>query len=165
VRENLPRFKPGDPYNSWMMEKFRLDVWKTGYFENIEVLEKRHMDQSPPVVDLEVRLEPRKKNTYQGTLGYGSDTGPRVLFSWNRHLISGNGDSFSLGTGYQQHNNEFFVRGNYRVPRNVRSRQFWTAEVLGRNQNQDLDVNADDVEQTSYKLADSTAITRYALDV
>jgi translocation and assembly module TamA len=155
VMENLPRFRPGDPYNSWMMEKFRLDVWKTGYFENIEVIENRHMDQSPPIVDLQVRLEPRKKNTYQGTLGYGSDTGPRLLFSWNRHLISGNGDSFSLGTGYQQHNNEFFVRGNYRVPRDVRSRQFWIADVLGKNQNQDLEVDVDYGEQAGFKLADS----------
>jgi len=156
VVQNLPRFKPGDPYNQWLLEKFRLDIWKTGYFENIEVIENRRMDQSPPQVDLEVRMAERKKNTYQGTIGYGSDTGPRLLFSWNRHLVSRNGDSFSLGTGYQQHNNQYFVRGNYRIPRNVRSRQFWTAEALIKDENQDLDVTANNVDETTYKLANST---------
>jgi translocation and assembly module TamA len=162
VMQNLPRFRPGDPYNNWMMEKFRLDVWKTGYFENIEVIEDRHLDRSPPVVDLEVRLEPRKKNTYQGTLGYGSDTGARLLFSWNRHLISRNGDSFSLGTGYQQTYDEFFLRGNYRIPRDVRSRQFWIADGLARNKNQDLEVSDEDSEQTAFKLANST-VNDYSL--
>ena len=162
VVDNLPRFQPGDPYNNWLLEKFRIDVWKTGYFENIEVIENRQTDQSPPRVDLEVQLEPRKKNTYQGTLGYGSDTGPRLLFSWNRHLISRNGDSFSLGSGYQQHNNQFFVRGNYRIPRNTRTRQFWVADVLARNENQNVRVSPNDFDEAQFTLADAT-ITDYSV--
>ena len=102
IMENLPRFKPGDPYNAWIMERFRIDVWRTGYFNNIEIVEDRHLDESPPRVDLDITLEPRKRNTYQGSIGIGSDTGARVQFSWNRHLISRNGDSFSLGTGWQE---------------------------------------------------------------
>jgi len=143
IMENLPRFKAGDPYNAWIMERFRIDVWRTGYFNNIEIVEDRHLDESPPRVDLDITLEPRKRNTYQGTIGVGSDTGARVQFSWNRHLISLNGDSFSLGTGWQDHNNEFFIRGGYRIPRNVPSRQFWVADVLLKRENEDLKVSDD----------------------
>lgn len=143
IMENLPRFKLGDPYNAWIMERFRIDVWRTGYFNNIEIVEDRHLDESPPRVDLDITLEPRKRNTYQGSIGIGSDTGARVQFSWNRHLISRNGDSFSLGTGWQDHNNEFFVRGGYRIPRNVPSRQFWIADVLLKRENEDLKVSDD----------------------
>ena len=88
ILENLPRFRAGDPYNSWIMERFRIDIWRTGYFGNIEVVEERRLEESPPRVNLNITLEPRKRNTYQGSLGVGSDTGARIQFSWNRHLIS-----------------------------------------------------------------------------
>jgi translocation and assembly module TamA len=141
ILDNLPRFKAGDPYNAWIMERFRIDVWRTGYFTNIKIVEDRRLEESPPRVDLNVTLEPRHRNTYQGSIGVGSDTGPRIQFSWNRHLISRRGDSFSLGTGWQEHNNEFFVRGGYRIPRNVQSRQFWVADVLLKRENEDLKVS------------------------
>ncbi|MGI9321047.1 MAG: autotransporter assembly complex protein TamA [Thiogranum sp.] len=140
IMENLPRFRPGDPYNAWIMERFRVDLWRVGYFHNIEVIEDRQLDASPPRVDLDVRLEPRPPNTYQGTIGVGSDTGPRVLFNWNRHHLTDRGDSFSLGTGWQEHNNEFLIRGNYRIPRNTRTRQFWISEALLKRENEDLKV-------------------------
>jgi len=141
ILNNLPRFKAGDPYNAWIMERFRIDVWRTGYFKNIAIVEERRLEESPPRVDLNISLEPRHRNTYQGSIGVGSDTGPRVQFSWNRHLISRRGDSFSLGTGWQDHNNEFFVRGGYRIPRNMQSRQFWVADVLLKRENEDLKVS------------------------
>jgi translocation and assembly module TamA len=141
ILENLPRFKAGDPYNAWIMERFRIDIWRTGYFGSIKVVEDRQLDLSPPLVNLNVTLEPRKPNTYQGTIGIGSDTGARVQFSWNRHLISRNGDNFTLGTGWQDHNNEFFVRGGYRIPRKVKTRQFWTAEILLKHENEDFRVS------------------------
>jgi translocation and assembly module TamA len=146
ILENLPRFRPGDAYDAWIMERFRIDLWQIGYFQNIEVIENRHLDESPPRVDLDVRLEPRKPNTYQGTIGVGSDTGPRVLFNWNRHLISERGDSFALGSGWQEHNSEFLVRGSYRIPRNTRTRQFWIAEALLKRETEELKIR--DVEGT-----------------
>jgi translocation and assembly module TamA len=146
IVENLPRFRPGDAYDAWIMERFRIDLWQIGYFQNIEVIEDRHLDESPPRVDLDVRLEPRKPNTYQGTIGVGSDTGPRVLFNWNRHLISERGDSFALGSGWQEHNSEFLVRGSYRIPRNTRTRQFWIAEALLKRETEELKIR--DVEGT-----------------
>ena len=155
VLHNLPRFHAGDPYNTWLMEKFRVDIWRTGYFSSIEVIEDRQLQESPPRVNLNIELEARHNNTYQGTLGYGSDTGPRVLFSWNRHLISSKGDSFTLGTGWQERNNEFFVRGNYRLPRSKKPKQFWIAEALIRNENQDLEVSDGDFNDTLYTLGNS----------
>ncbi len=141
ILENLPRFKAGDPYNAWIMERFRIDVWRTGYFKGIEIVEDRRLEESPPRVDLDIMVEQRHRNTYQGTIGIGSDTGPRVQFNWNRHLISRNGDSFSLGTGWQEHNDEFFVRGGYRLPRSTTSKQFWIADVLLKRENEDLRVS------------------------
>lgn len=145
ILKNLPRFRSGDPFNAWLMERFRIDLWQIGYFHNIEVIEDRHLDDSPPRVDLDVRLEPRPPNTYQGTIGIGSDTGPRVLLNWNRHFLTDRGDSFTLGTGWQDHNNEFLVRGSYRIPRDTPKRQFWIAEALLKRETEELKIR--DIEE------------------
>lgn len=142
IVDNLPRFRPGEPYDAWIMERFRLDLWRAGYFSTIEIVEDRQLDASPPRVDLDVTLEPRLPNTYQGTVGFGTDTGARVQFSWERHLLSERGDTFSLATGWQEHNDEFFIRSGYRIPRNVRSRQAWIAEGLMKRENEDLKVSS-----------------------
>jgi translocation and assembly module TamA len=162
VLENLPRFKTGDPYNAWLLERFRIDIWRTGYFSTIEIVEDRQLEQSPPRVNLAVSMEPRKLNTYQGAIGVGSDSGPRVQFSWNRHLISGNGDNLSLATGWQDHNNELFVRGNYRIPRRVKPRQFWVADLLIKKENEDLKVRENDFDESLIKLANGN-INDYSL--
>jgi translocation and assembly module TamA len=152
IMDNMPRFQPGDPYSAFIQEKFRIDIWQSGYFGQIEVLEERHLEDSPPRVDLVVNLEPRKRNTYQGAVGIGSDTGPRMNFSWTRHLLSRRGDSFRLDTGWQQHNNEAFLRGNYRIPRRNRSKQFWTAEGLARRQTEDVKVRDSDTGDDFFTL-------------
>ncbi|NNK33367.1 MAG: BamA/TamA family outer membrane protein [Xanthomonadales bacterium] len=162
VLESLPRFRAGDPYSAWIQEKFRIDIWQTGYFGRIEVIEDRHLDESPPRVDLVVNLEPRKPNTWQGAVGVGSDTGVRMTATWTRHLLSRRGDRLSIGTGWKDHNNEFFLRGNYRIPRRERSKQFWTAEAQYRQETQGVRVRADDVGEEFIQIA-TADISDYSL--
>jgi len=140
VLETLPRFSAGQPYDAWLMEQFRLDLWRTGYFNNIEVVEERRLEDSPPRVNLVVNMEPRKRNTYQGSFGYGSDTGIRLQAMWSRHLLSSRGDSLDVGVGWQEQYNERTFRTNYRLPRRVSGRQYWTAELLFRTENQEFKV-------------------------
>ena len=140
VLESLPRFSEGDPYDAWLMEQFRLDLWRTGYFNNIEVVEERRLEDNPPRVNLAVTMEPRKLNTYQGSFGYGSDTGIRLQAMWSRHLLSSRGDSLDVGVGWQDRYNELTFRTNYRQPRRVSGRQYWTAELLLTTENQELKV-------------------------
>lgn len=144
VLANLPRFKPGDAYNVWLLEKFRLDLWRSGYFETIRIVERRELTATPPRVDLEVDLEPRSKNTYQGTIGFGTDTLARVQFLWGRHLLSPRGDNFDIGFGWQQKDNEFTVQTNYRLPRRTETRQFWIASFGIKSEKQALTVTPDD---------------------
>ncbi|MEJ2401437.1 MAG: BamA/TamA family outer membrane protein [Xanthomonadales bacterium] len=152
ILQSVPRFAPGDPYDAWLMERFRIDLWRTGYFRNIEVVEQRDLDASPPRVDLDVRLEARPPNTWQGTVGVGSDTGIRGQLSWDRHLISERGDSFRLNTGWQAHNNQFVVQGGYRVPRETRSRQAWIAEAMLKRETQDLLIRDSIEDETLFDL-------------
>jgi translocation and assembly module TamA len=162
ILEKLPRFAPGDPYNAWLIERFRFDLWNTGYYSSIEVVELKQPDAQPPRVDFQVNLEPRNRNTYQGTLGFGTDTGPRLQFQWNRHLISSRGDSFALAVGWQEQNSETSIRANYRLPRRARARDYWVPEALIRRENRDLKIKQDDSDPDFVKIANGN-IDEYSI--
>lgn len=126
VLNSLPRFDAGDFYQLDLVDRFRIDLWRTGYFEDIDVIEQRHLDQSPPRVDFRVVLLPRKKDTHQGTIGYGTDSQIRIQYSWQRHLLSNRGDSLGAAVGWQQNNEELQLAGEYRLPRKTRTNEYWS---------------------------------------
>jgi translocation and assembly module TamA len=157
ILQGLPRFNEGQPYDAWLLEKFRYDVWQTGYFDNVEVIEEQRLEESPPVVNLVVKAAPREPNTWQGTLGYGTDTGIRAQVLWTRRLLSSRGDSLDVGLGWQETNNEYSFRSSYRLPRHQerfnKGRQFWTGEFGIRKVNQDLEIQANENDEDLVKLA------------
>lgn len=153
VLASLQRFNTGDAYNSWLLGKFRLDLWRSGYFEDIRIVQRRDLLADPPRVDLEVNFNPRKKNSYQGTIGFGTDTLARIQFRWARHLLSPRGDNFDLGFGWQQKNNEFSLQGNYRLPRETRTQQYWIAQFGIKSENQSLSVSSENDPDVSFDIA------------
>lgn len=162
VLELLPRFDAGQPYDAWLLEKFRIDIWRTGYFDNVEIIEERRLEEQPPRVNLVVRTEARKPNTYRGSLGFGTDTGIRAQVGWSRHLLSPRGDQFELGLGWQQEFNQYSLRSNYRLPRSARARQYWTGDFLVNQQRQDLNVKASATSEDEIRIATGT-VTDYSV--
>jgi len=158
ILELLPRFSEGQAYDSWLLEKFRLDLWRTGYFDDVDILEERRLEESPPRVNLIVTANARNPNTYQGSLGYGTDTLIRAQVQWNRHLLSSHGDSLDMGLGWQQQNNEYSFKTNYRLPRRVKAREFWTADLFIRRKNQDFKVKAQDDDRDFIHLTNGNSI-------
>ena len=139
IVEFIPRFQKGEPFRERLLEKFRVDLWKTGYFTNIDVVEVDQPDESPPEVDLKISLETSHKNSYQGSVGMGTDTGVRVQAQWSRHPMSRNGDRVDVGVGWQEADDEFSLKSNYRLPRISRAREYWTAEIYAKYENLDLE--------------------------
>jgi translocation and assembly module TamA len=162
ILELVPRFEEGQAYDAWLMEKFRLDLWRTGYFRNVEIIEERRLEEEPPRVNLLVRATARKPNTYQGTLGFGTDTGIRAKFSWTRHLLSARGDSLDTGIGWQEKFNEYSLRSNYRLPRRSKARDFWVGDFLVNRKRQELDVRVGDIGDDFIRLSTGT-ITDYSV--
>ncbi len=153
ILESIPRFERGEPYSTRLLDEFRLDLWKTGYFSSVDVVEVKHSDIAPPVVDLSVNLEALYKNTYQGSLGVGSDTGMRLQALWTRNPMSRNGDRLDLGFGWQDADDEFSIHGNYRLPRRSRSREYWTLELFQRFENIDLEVKRNPEDEDFINIA------------
>ena len=153
VLESIPRFAKGDRYSSRMLDKFRMDLWKTGYFSNVEIQEQERSDTMPPQVDLAVQLLTEHKNAYQGSLGFGSDTGVRLQAQWNRHPVSRNGDRLDLGIGWQDQDDEFSMRANYRLPRPMRDREYWVASATARIENLDIEIKRSPEDEDFLKIA------------
>lgn len=153
VLERIPRFEPGTPYNAELLAQYRLDLWRSGNFTDIEVREERRLDQSPPVVDLHVALEAKTRNTWQGAIGVGTDTGFRLQAQYSRHPLSSRGDRLDIGTGFRQIDDEFSLRADYRIPRRSAKRQFWTARMAYRSENQDLEIKRSPSADSFIKLA------------
>ncbi len=162
VLESIRHFSRGDPYNVLLLEKFQLDLWQSGYFEEIELVERRQLDATPPRVNLEVNFKARKKNTYQGTLGYGTDTLARVQLLWGRHLLSPRGDNLDVGFGWQQQGSEFSLQSNYRLPRMTESQQFWIATLGLSSEQQEVEISASGDLENRFNIADGT-VNNYSL--
>ena len=153
IVEYIPRFEKGDWYSRRLLNEFRIDLWKSGYFTNVEVEEISQPDEVLPEVDLKVTVETTTRNHYQGSLGAGSDTGTRVQAQWSRHPMSSNGDRIDVGVGWQEQDDEFSLRSTYRLPRRERSREYWTGDLILRNENLDLEVKQNPEDDDFIRIA------------
>jgi translocation and assembly module TamA len=153
ILELVPRFETGDPYTTYLMDRFRSDLWNTGYFTDIDVVQTEVPESEPPRVDLTVRTSTDFRNRYTGALGFGSDTGLRLQANWSRHPMSASGDRIDLGIGWQELDDQFAVRATYRRPRPERNREFWTVDTVLKFENMDLEFKLHPEDDDYIKLA------------
>jgi translocation and assembly module TamA len=161
ILEFVPRFEKGDPYTTHLMDKFRSDLWQTGYFTDIDVVQIEVPDSEPPRVDLKVRTNTEHRNRYTGALGFGSDTGLRLQANWSRHPMSASGDRIDLGVGWQELDDEFAVRATYRRPRRARNREYWTADTVLKFENTDLEFKLNPEDKDFVKFANGDINERH----
>ncbi len=153
VLEFIPRFAPGDRYSRRMLDRLRVDLWKTGYFTNVEIRETKRPEATPPQVDLSLNLVTEHKNAYQGSVGFGTDTGVRLQAQWNRRPMSRNGDRLDIGIGWQDQDDESSLRLDYRLPRPMRDREYWVASASAKIENLDLEIKRDPEDENFLKIA------------
>jgi len=161
ILEFIPRFDRGDPYTARLVSRFRTDLWKTGFFDDVTVLEVERPDLSPPAVDFDVRVATETRNHYSGALGWGNDTGIRLQANYSRHPMSSYGDRLDVGIGYQELDDQFTLRTRYRKPLLNRARQWWDAELTLRIEHLDLEVKRDEEDEDFIKIANGDLSERH----
>ncbi len=161
ILEHIPRFDKGDPYTARLVSRLRTDLWTTGHFDDVQVIEVRRPELEPPAVDFNVTLATETRNHYQGALGWGTDTGIRLQANWSRHPVSSHGDRIDVGVGYQELDDEFTLRGRYRKPWLNRDRQWWDTELTLRFENLDLEVRRDEEQEDAITLASGNLEERH----
>jgi len=161
IMEYIPRFEKGDYYTARLVSRFRTDLWKTGYFDDVKVVEIERPELDPPAVDFDVTATTETKNEYSGALGWGNDTGIRLQANWSRHPVSTYGDRLDVGIGYQELDDKLTLRGRYRKPLRDRARQWWDIELTFRIENLDLEVKRDEEDEDSIKIANGDLDERH----
>lgn len=161
VLADIPRFETGTPYRSDLVDSLRLDLWQTGYFTDIEVVEEKQLERTPPLVNIVANLSSSRRDTYQGSLGVGTDTGIRTQVFWSRQPVSRRGDRLDVGIGYQEIDDEFSVRADYRIPRGGQGRQYWVSSFNLQRDKQDLEVKRDEDDEDFITLAPGTVNDRF----
>lgn len=153
ILENIPRFEKGDPYTAELVSRLRTDLWRSGYFDDVAVVETQRPEQDPPAVDFDVQVETETRNHYNGAIGWGDETGFRLQANYSRHPVSAYGDRLDLGVGYQELDDQITIRGRYQKPLRNSARRWWDAEVTLQFENIDLEVRRDEQDEDTIKIA------------
>ncbi|MCX2961731.1 autotransporter assembly complex protein TamA [Rodentibacter caecimuris] len=90
--QNMLKIQRGDPYLLTQLSGLTNDFSSTGWFGS--VLLQPHVDEQNKVVNLEVLLNPRKKNAVELGVGFATDTGPHLQIGWTKPWINNRGHSF-----------------------------------------------------------------------
>lgn len=92
LRRFIP-FQPGDAYNTQALLTLQYRFDDSGYFQRVEV--QPMIDQAEDLrVPVKVTLVPRKPQKATIGVGYGTDTGPRLLLGYQHRLVNRHGHRF-----------------------------------------------------------------------
>ena len=161
ILEYVPRFEKGDPYTARLVGWLRTDLWKTGYFTDVNVVEVERPDLSPPAVDVRGTTATEHRNRYQGALGWGTDTELRLQANWSRHPLSPAGGRLDIGAGWQQLDDELRLRATHRRPRPQRAREYWVTDLTFSFENQDLEVKRTPEDEDYIQIANGDVTDRH----
>jgi translocation and assembly module TamA len=101
VLRTYVRFKPGDPFRYSQLLAFQSNLGGTPYFSRVEAVPRRDL-ATGTTVPIEVKLDPRRPRRFEIGVGYGTDTGPRVLFNTEFRRLNESGHRFTLRTNVSQ---------------------------------------------------------------
>lgn len=106
--EYLERYIPwqcGAPYTTKNILDLQKALTDTELFRYVRIDPELNLDSElNPVKDkprnldipLNIRLKPRPQNRYSGSLGYGTDSGPRAMLAWGHRRINYPGHRFNV---------------------------------------------------------------------
>ena len=94
--ENVLRIKSGEPYYLNDLSKLSSDFSSSNWFASVLVDPK--INEEDKMVDLNVLLQPRKKNEVEVGIGFVTDIGPRFQLGWKKPWINNRGHSLETQT-------------------------------------------------------------------
>ncbi|HEX5131503.1 MAG TPA: autotransporter assembly complex family protein [Candidatus Krumholzibacteria bacterium] len=109
-------FKRGEPFRYDKLVAFQSGLGGASYFNRVEAVPRRDLaiDYEIPI---EVKLTPRRPQHYEVGVGYGTDTGPRLLFGVELRRLNRSGHRFSGRVNVSEIelslNAEYFVPSRY----------------------------------------------------
>lgn len=87
-------FEPGDPYDMERLLDLKSRYSGSDYFNYVNVA-PRLRDLGDDDVPVDIKLEGRPRHGYSAGIGYGTDTGPRLLFGYENRYVNSRGHKFT----------------------------------------------------------------------
>jgi translocation and assembly module TamA len=106
-------FEAGDSYTLDALIELQQVLNDTDYFQSVEVVPGPASAESDEI-PIEVSMTPRKENRYTFGLGYGTDTGARTKFGWQKPNVNKRGHRFASEIGVSELG--YRALANYRIP-------------------------------------------------
>jgi translocation and assembly module TamA len=106
-------FQQGDPYTLAQVIDLQQALNDSDYFQTVEVSPGQPQAETG-TVPINVTLTPRKPNRYTLGLGYGTDTGARAKFGWEKPRLNRHGHRLSSEAKVSELG--YAVSAHYRVP-------------------------------------------------
>jgi len=129
-------FKTGEPYSVKKMLRFRDAMNESGYFEKVRIKNRYEEQKSKKFVNLHVQLTPRKRNTYKGKIGYGTDTGLRLTAEVKTHYINRRGHKLRSALALTQKQRGRFLELAYEVPLKSHPREYFEVFINYNSKNE-----------------------------
>lgn len=106
-------FKKGSPYTLSRVIDLQQALNDSNYFRSVEVSPGQPQAETAEI-PITVSLTPRKPNRYSFGLGYGTDTGARTNFGWERPLLNRSGHRFDTELKFSEIG--YNLGAHYRIP-------------------------------------------------
>jgi translocation and assembly module TamA len=106
-------FKKGSPYTLSEVIDLQQALNDSDYFQTVEVSPGQPQPDSTEI-PITVTLTPRKPNRYSIGLGYGTDTGARAKFGWEKPRLNRSGHRFNSEAKVAEIG--YSLSAHYRVP-------------------------------------------------
>lgn len=130
---NILRIHEGDHYHLNDLSKLSSDYSSSNWFSSVLVEPEVHEESK--TVDLNVLLQPKKKNEIEIGVGYATDVGPRLQLGWKKPWINNRGHSLETNT-YISKPKQSFEFG-YNIPVKERPLQYYY-QISGGVEHEDI---------------------------
>lgn len=115
-------FKPGDTFKNSDVVALRKSLIDSHYFGSIRVV-PQFTEQKNKRIPVSVDVEESLSHHYDTGIGYGTDTGARLLFGFENRLINKQGHSYQVDSLFGERAQHFNF--NYHIPGERPAVQHW----------------------------------------
>jgi translocation and assembly module TamA len=115
-------FSPGDTYRQESILALQKGLIDSNYFGLIRVA-PQYSNQHDRQIPINVELEDSLKHRFEMGIGYGTDTGARVLFGFENRLVNQYGHNYQVDSLFGE--NAQNLNFNYRIPGKRPATQNW----------------------------------------
>lgn len=95
ILQRFVHFEHGEYITSEELVELQMALSDSEYFSRVQIQPIWNEADDDAVVPVSITLEPNKRTHYRAGIGYGTDTGARVLFEQNRRWVNTRGHRFN----------------------------------------------------------------------